>query len=90
MTPGRTCPYGDPTCPCQDGDPCHYEPFEDTPAITPPGVAQALDELDCLTECRCDPAWTERDLHAPDCASDYREDVDTLRAALSALARMGS
>ena len=19
------CKYGDPTCPCQDGDPCHYE-----------------------------------------------------------------
>jgi hypothetical protein len=19
------CPYGDPTCPCQDGDMCHYE-----------------------------------------------------------------
>lgn len=21
----RTCPHGDPTCPCQDGDACHYE-----------------------------------------------------------------
>lgn len=20
------CAYGDPYCPCQDGDPCHYEP----------------------------------------------------------------
>lgn len=19
------CPHGDVTCPCQDGDPCHYE-----------------------------------------------------------------
>lgn len=19
------CPHGDPTCPCQDGDLCHYE-----------------------------------------------------------------
>lgn len=19
------CPHGDPCCPCQDGDPCHYE-----------------------------------------------------------------
>jgi hypothetical protein len=19
------CPFGDPYCPCQDGDPCHYE-----------------------------------------------------------------
>lgn len=25
------CPHEDPTCPCQDGDPCHYEPCEDAP-----------------------------------------------------------
>jgi hypothetical protein len=25
-TPDRKlCKYGDPFCPCQDGDPCHYE-----------------------------------------------------------------
>ena len=25
---GQTCPHGDPTCPCPDGDgdPCHYKP----------------------------------------------------------------
>jgi hypothetical protein len=22
---GRACPHGDETCPCQDGDLCHYE-----------------------------------------------------------------
>jgi len=22
---GKKCKYGDPTCPCQDGDMCHYE-----------------------------------------------------------------
>lgn len=21
----KTCPYGDPYCPCPDGDACHYE-----------------------------------------------------------------
>jgi hypothetical protein len=21
------CKHGDVTCPCQDGDPCHYEPY---------------------------------------------------------------
>lgn len=21
----KKCKYGDPTCPCQDGDQCHYE-----------------------------------------------------------------
>lgn len=29
----RRCPYGDPYCPCQDGDACHYAP-------TGPDVAQ--------------------------------------------------
>lgn len=23
--PRAPCPHGDPTCPCQDGDSCHYE-----------------------------------------------------------------
>jgi hypothetical protein len=22
---GNPCPYGDPYCPCQDGDPCNHE-----------------------------------------------------------------
>lgn len=30
----RPCPYGDPTCPCQDGDPCHYTGPN---PMTPPG-----------------------------------------------------
>jgi len=29
------CLGKDPFCPCQDGDPCHYEPFGDTPALLP-------------------------------------------------------
>lgn len=28
-----TCPHGDPYCPCQDGDPCHYEWAGDTPPM---------------------------------------------------------
>jgi hypothetical protein len=28
----RRCPYGDPTCPCQDGDACHYEGPDAWPA----------------------------------------------------------
>lgn len=31
-----------------------------------------------LTECRCDPCWTDRKLHAPDCNVDYVEHVDAL------------
>lgn len=26
-----TCIHGDPTCPCQDGDACHYEACPDAP-----------------------------------------------------------
>ena len=25
MTDKPVCPYGDPLCPCPDGDTCHYE-----------------------------------------------------------------
>ena len=25
---GEACPHGDKTCPCQDGDACHYEKLE--------------------------------------------------------------
>lgn len=32
------CFYGDPTCPCQDGDPCHYE--GDDPMNVPPEYAR--------------------------------------------------
>lgn len=34
------CPHGDKTCPCQDGDTCHYEGHN---PMTPPGEA-AQDE----------------------------------------------
>lgn len=27
------CPHGDPYCPCQDGDSCHYEWSGDTPPL---------------------------------------------------------
>jgi hypothetical protein len=29
-----TCPHGDVTCPCQDGDPCHYEGVDPMPCPT--------------------------------------------------------
>lgn len=34
-----TCPHGDPSCPCQDGDAlgCHYEGFDPLPCPNPPG-----------------------------------------------------
>jgi len=33
------CKYGDPTCPCQDGDMCHYE--GDNPISVPPEFVRA-------------------------------------------------
>lgn len=32
----RECPFGDETCPCQDGDPCHYVDLPGSPAMEPP------------------------------------------------------
>lgn len=34
--PGTGCRYGDPLCPCRDGDPCHYEWDGDSPPMRPP------------------------------------------------------
>jgi|APGre2960657468_1045069.scaffolds.fasta_scaffold02209_6 hypothetical protein len=31
----RDCKYHDKTCPCQDGDACHYEDCGDTKAMDP-------------------------------------------------------
>jgi hypothetical protein len=30
------CVYGDPFCPCQDGDSCHYRPVGESEAWRPP------------------------------------------------------
>jgi hypothetical protein len=46
---------------------------------------EAIGELRYLTECRCDPAWTERGRHETHCASDYRGDVETVALALKQL-----
>jgi hypothetical protein len=38
---GAGCPHGDPACPCQDGDVCHYvdDPATGTKAMQPPDGA---------------------------------------------------
>jgi len=35
------CKYGDPLCPCQDGDSCHYE--GDNPMTPPVGISVRYD-----------------------------------------------
>ena len=36
MVDAAACAFGDPTCPCQDGDACHYVDLPDSPAMAPP------------------------------------------------------
>jgi hypothetical protein len=43
----------------------------------------SIDALRILTECHCEPAWTERKLHHPDCHVEDREDLDALLARLA-------
>jgi hypothetical protein len=37
------CKYGDDGCPCQDGDQCHYETYEDSLAIRICGNCEYFD-----------------------------------------------
>jgi hypothetical protein len=32
----RACAFGDPYCPCQDDDACHYVDMPGSPAMKPP------------------------------------------------------
>ena len=40
------CPHGDPYCPCQDGDACHYVAYGTSPALRP----MTRVEIDRLTD----------------------------------------
>lgn len=42
------CPHGDPTCPCQDGDACHYVDLPGSPAM--PADQAELNRQDAATE----------------------------------------
>ena len=43
------CKYYDPTCPCQDGDQCHYETYGDSKGMDPRHVLLArIAELEAL------------------------------------------
>lgn len=37
------CPFGNPTCPCQDGDACHYVDLPGSPAMRPPEQGEDID-----------------------------------------------
>ena len=34
-----SCAFGNPCCPCQDGDACHYVALPGSPAMPPPSPA---------------------------------------------------
>jgi hypothetical protein len=48
-------------------------------------ISDSIAELRAITECHCDPAWTERQMHAPDCVAYCRADVETLAAEVERL-----
>lgn len=43
-----SCKFGDDTCPCNDGDQCHYE--GNTPMV-PPGVSSPIAYMRGMNEC---------------------------------------
>jgi hypothetical protein len=71
--PERPCPHGDPTCPCQDGDLCHYEADHDTPAMT-------CTSPDCTAGCR--------DLQRATAGIDLDPTLDQLAAVDDLVARV--
>jgi hypothetical protein len=48
------CKHGDPHCPCPDGDPCHYEATETTPAMEIPICGKTWWEDGTQYECLMD------------------------------------
>ena len=42
---------------------------------SPPSTHPLRERLGKIFACRCDPAWTDRRLHAPDCVEDLGEDA---------------
>jgi len=47
----------------------------------PPSIHPLRERLGKIFACRCDPAWTERRLHAPDCVEVLGEDAADEMAA---------
>jgi hypothetical protein len=57
-----------------------------TPDTPTPGEEETHPSLAQMFACRCDPAWTERNLHAPECIEELGTEVqEILDAATAAL-----
>lgn len=70
----RSCPHGDPTCPCPDGDPCHYD---GTSAMLCPNPVLGIEGL-VYAHCHVEGcAW-----HVTDCAGRVRGECGLLKLGL--------
>jgi hypothetical protein len=69
------CPHGDPTCPCPDGDWCHYE---DDPAT-------GTKAMRCPTPGHCDAGISEQDRQRWHELADAEESVRELSRELAEL-----
>lgn len=58
-----SCPHGDATCPCQDGDMCHYEGMDASFCPNPPAATHFCDNL-TFAHCHMEGC----DWHVKDCA----------------------
>jgi hypothetical protein len=57
------CPHGDPTCPCPDGDACHYEDADAMVCPNPPLGFKGVTWPHCHTEgCSWHVRTAERDV----------------------------
>lgn len=60
---GAICPHGDPTCPCPDGDACHYEGFDAMICPNPPFGFKGVTWAHCHMEgCTWHQTTQERDV----------------------------
>src|SRR5205807_8097967 len=62
----NTCKYGDPFCPCQDGDTCHYEgenPMKPPRGRHDPRTTETDRERSEEENCRVVPAVSRLELH---------------------------
>lgn len=61
------CPYGDPSCPCQDGDACHYEWSMGTPPTPHPKHRHRRPRGECA---HCDKHGDESMMPSHDASKD--------------------
>lgn len=84
----RPCPHGDPSCPCQDGDPCHYEDTATTKAMRPPPPAEAREDAWQSVDGILYIGTRDEDGFHPSHEGDVFDLVAALRAQVQALEKM--